>query len=61
MASFCRECGEKIYWDKNKNKKWIPLDNDGTLHFKTCGDKGLDPQVKKESYRLNREFERKIT
>lgn len=64
MASTCKKCGQTIYWGKNNNDKWVPLNEDRSLHFKTCGKVKLDPsqrkEIQKEAARREKEFKRKV-
>lgn len=33
--SYCKKCAHPIIW-RTEDGKWMPYDEDGTCHFKTC-------------------------
>jgi len=33
---FCNRCKARIFWVETRNKKWMPVEPDGTPHFARC-------------------------
>jgi hypothetical protein len=32
----CSGCNAEILWAKTKNDKWMPLNQDGSVHWESC-------------------------
>ena len=51
-TTICKDCGQQLSWGDNKAGKRIPLNEDGTNHFRTCSHKyhEADRKIQATSY-----------